>query len=306
MSLEQKLKQRKILRRLHSSEVAEAVKSGKKFILVENDFDNIPFGYSLIDMRHNGKSFRTLVPQSLLFYMANPGEGNVDDALDEITDFYDDIRDFEDNLLEDNDKSVQGTNWAVMARNAYETYLINKLTKSGDNPDKAEFDEEILKDLGLDDKYVSERVKAMAAVALDKNPNEIRKYGVDSVLKHVTVRERVEKELTREEFDNITCWAGSHYEIKEEYRNNPDIDYNIEYRHNKNYKVGKKTIHQRHEKFLDATVGKLEKEIENHKLQKHSSVGRHDLNLLRMYANLAYIAKENPNAQLSIQPLEEE
>lgn len=306
MSLEHKLRQKRMLRRLPSPEIAEAVKAGKKFILVENDLDNVPFGYSLIDMKHNNESFKTLVPQSLLFYMANPGEGDVDDALDEISDFYDEIRDFEDNLLEDNDKSVQGTNWAVLARNAYETYLINKLTEAGEDPDKPEFNEDVLKELGLDDKYVNERVKAIAALALGKSPDEIRRYGVDSVLKHVTVRGRTEKSITREEFDNIACWAGSHYEIKDEFRNNPDTEYRIEHRHDQGHRAGVKITHQRHEKFLDANVCGLEKDIESHRLERHGLAGRHDANLIRMYANIAHIAKENPRAQLLIQPKEKE
>ncbi|MFH1637722.1 MAG: hypothetical protein ABIB71_04840 [Candidatus Woesearchaeota archaeon] len=306
MSLEQKLRQKAvILRRTPSSDVAEAVRQGKKFIIVENDFDAVPFGYALINMPYKGKAFRTLVPQNLLFYLANPGEGDVDDALDEIADFYDEVKEFEHGMVEDNGTSVQGVNWAVLARNTYETYLINKLTKGDeDDPGRAEFKGDALKELDLDDKFVSDRAKAIAAIALDKNPDEVRKYGVDSVLKHVTVKERTEEQLTAQEFNQITCWAGSHYEIKEEYRHESNVDYNIEYRHDRDYKVGKKVTHQKTEKFLDTDVKKLEKEIEDYRVEKNDKVGRHDSNLTRMYVNLAHIAKEKPEAQLLIQPLE--
>src|SRR5207249_8723320 len=67
-----------ILRNLHSFPTRRSSDLKKKFIIVENEFDKtlVPKGYTLIDMRHKGDSFKTLVPQNLIFYMANPGEGD--------------------------------------------------------------------------------------------------------------------------------------------------------------------------------------------------------------------------------------
>ncbi len=306
MSLDEKFREGKkfVLRRTPSAEVLDKIRNGKKFIIVGQDFDNnIPLGYMLIDMRYKGESFRTLVPQNLLLFLANPGEGSVDDALDEIGDFYGEIEDFEDELLESNDDSVQGTNWAVTARTAYGTYLINKLTKASDgNADVAVWNEEIIKALDLDDDYVAQRVRAIAAVTLGKTAEQVKGFNLGSVLKHVTINERKVEQLSREEFDKVTCWAGSHYEIKEEYKNDPTVEYRIDRRHDTGHKVGEKITKKHDVPVLDARIGDLEKEIEDHRMSKGRIIGRHDLMLTRTYANLTYIAKEDPQKQLEIKP----
>ncbi|MBI5872131.1 hypothetical protein HZB88_03525, partial [archaeon] len=275
------------------------------FIIVNDNFDSsyIPLGYMLIDMKYKGDSFKTLVPQSLLFFLANPGEGDVDDALDEISDFYGNVQDFEDDLLEENGNSVQGTNWAVTARTAYATYLINKLTKpKGENADNPEWNKKTLKALDINDKFVARRIKAMAAVRLEKTAEEVRNYGLGDVLKHITVNERKVEQLSREEFDQITCWAGSHYKIKEEYQNNPDVEYRIDSKHSIGHKVGEKITKRQDVPVLDAKINQLEEEIQVYRKGKHDSLGRHDKMLIRMYANLVHIAKENSQKQLEIKP----
>ena len=311
MTLEHKFEEQRtvVVRRTPNPNIADAINSGNKFIIVTDTFLNseIPLGYMLIDMRYKGESFKTLVPQRLLYYIANPGEGSIDDALDELGDFYDEVEKFEDDLLEQNESSVQGTNWAVSTRNTYQVYLINKLTKGkqGD-ADTAEFNPETIKDLDIEDDFVSQRIKAIAAVALGKTADQVRKSDIKDVLRHVTVNERRVEALTVEEFAKITCWAGSHYEIKEEYRNDPNVHYEVDKMHDMNHKVGKKITHKQEVAVLDAKIGDLEKEIYVHrrqkKEQKGSHVGRHDSNLLRMYINLTYIAKEDPQKQLEIKP----
>ena len=311
MNLEDKIKQKIVMRRTPSAEVLEQVTRGNKFVIVEEEFDQnfVPQGYTLIDMKYKDDSFKALVPQSLLFYMANPGEGDLEDALDQISDFYGEAEDYEDDMIENGATSVQEANWATLARSAYGTYLINKLVKNkrGKKDENGEpipeYDEKRLEELDLDDKYVAERVKAIAALSLGKNQEEIKKYGIDSVLKHVTIRDNKTEKLTRAEFDKITCWAGSHYEIKEEYKGDNDgIEYQIDRLHSRGHKEGIKIIKKRDIQVLDSKIVELEDEIEKYRKEKHGEVGRHDRNLLRQYANLAYIAKENPKAQLDVMP----
>ncbi|PIN80598.1 hypothetical protein COV11_03765 [Candidatus Woesearchaeota archaeon CG10_big_fil_rev_8_21_14_0_10_30_7] len=305
MSLEKKFKQKNVfLRRSVPAEgVVEEVKKGNKFIVINETPVNIPLGYMFIDMQYKGESFKTLVPQNLLFFQANPGEGDADEALNELSDFYDNVQDFEDELLEENDDSVQGANWAVITRKNYGTYLINKLTKaSTDDVDIPEWDEKILEKLDLTDDYIVRRVKAMAAVALGKTTEQVKKHDLGDVLKHVTINERKVEQLSKEEFDQVTCWAGSHYEIKDEYKHNPNAQYSIEQRHDKTYKVGNKLINKREIAVLDAKIEDLEQEIRQYRRKKGSSIGRHDEMLLRTYTNLAFIAKENSRKQLEIKP----
>ena len=296
MSLEQKFRKKFILHRTPSEDVSNEIKQGKKFIVVDENFNSpVPLGYMLIDMKYRDGSFKTLVPQNLLFFLANPGEGSIDDALDEIGDFYGNVEEFEDGLLEENGESVQGTNWAVTARNAYTTYLINKLINSDEKG--PEWNEETLKSLNLEDDYVGRRVKAIAAVALGKTAEQVRNYNLGDILKHVTINQRKIEQLTSQEFDKITCWTGSHYEIKGEYKHKDDVEYEIDYRHDTNHKSGKKITNKQDVHVLDAKINELEDEIE-----KYKENGRHDKMLRRMYVNLRYIAKEDPQKQLEIKP----
>lgn len=311
MSLEEKVKEhpKLVIQKTPSARVLDEIKHGRKFVIVDDDFSQsfIPLGYMLIDMRYKDESFKTLVPQNLLYFLANPGEGDVDDALDEIADFYKEVEDYEDENLEKNGTSVQGTNWAVTARSAFQTYLINKLTKAGnDNPDVPEWNDDALKELNLDDDYVAKRVRAIAALCLGKTTeSDLKKYDLGDVVKHVTINERKVEQLSREEFDKITCWAGSHYDIKEEYRHKPDVDYSIDHRHDQSHKVGQKISHKRDTIVLDSRIDELENEIDDYRIQKNAGnggCGRHDRQLLRMYANINYIAKENASKQLEIKP----
>lgn len=312
MSLEERLihqQRTSVVRRYPSDQALEQLKQGKKFVVVEEEFDQsfVPEGYTLINMKHRGNCFRSLVPQVLLFYMANPGEGDTEDALEEIADFYDDAEDFEDDMIEEGETSVQETNWATLARNSYQTYLINRLVKhrKGEKEDGEpvpEFNHKVVYNLDLNDDYVVQRTKAIAALALGKTVDEINTSEIRDVLKHVTIREQKTEELSREEFEEVTCWAGSHYELKPEYRNRNDVQYEIQRRCDYSCMVGSKTTKSQRLPVLDAKISELEQEIVRHRTAKHGQLGRHDSALIRQYVNLAYIASEDPGAQLNITP----
>lgn len=310
MSLEEKFREEKkrVIRRLPTPEVLEQIGQGKKFIIVEHAFDPayLPDNYMVIDIQYRGESLKTVVPMNVMIYMSNPGEGDLDDALDEISDFYDEVKDFQNEHLENGDTSIQSTNWAGVARNSYSTYLINKLTQANeDDADVPEWNEETIEELDLHDDYVAQRVRAIAAVALGLDEKQVKAYDVGDVLRHVTVNERKEVPLTQEEFDQVACYAGSHYEVKPEFRGKDDVEYRIEHSYDRNHKVGKKIIKKHEVTVFDADIASLEQEIETHRKEKHGSLGRHDKNLIRQYANIAHIAKENPDCQLPVHPMEQ-
>lgn len=309
MSLEHKVKKtRKVLSRVPSNEVMEQVHEGKKFIPVEDDFDTPIDGYTLLSMQYRGDQFKLLVPHSFLFYVANEGEGNIDDALDELGDFYEEAKDYEEDLIAEGLTNVQEANVTTDARRAYHTFLINKLVTPTREKDEegepiAEFNQKALEELDLTDEYIIHRVKGIAALALDLGIEEVKAYGVGDLLKHVTVMQNRTETLTRAEFDRVTCWAGSHYEIKKEYQNNPNISYTVERRHNKRHRVGTKTTRKKDFEVFNHEIGKLEQEITEYRMGKHGGkLGRHDTNLIRAYTNLQYIAKKDPTAQLDVIP----
>ena len=307
MTLEHKFEEQRtvVVRRTPNPNIADAINSGNKFIIVTDTFLNseIPLGYMLIDMRYKGESFKTLVPQRLLYYIANPGEGSIDDALDEISDFYGDVEDFEEDIMRENGTSVQETDWAVMARGSYRTYLINKLVKSGRKNNEGEpvpeFKVDELNRLRLYDPEVKKITKAIAALALGKSIEDVGEYSVDGVLRHVTFTEVKTEQLSREEFDRITCWAGSHYEIKPEFK---DDGYKIEKRHDRDFKTGTRIITRT--RTVEAEIRKFEDEIEQIRKEKGDEIGRHDRALVRQYVNLVHIANVDPGNQLDIMPSE--
>ncbi len=315
MNLENRLNKKRIFRRFPTNEVLHQVNEGKKFVVVNEEFDTalVPQGYTLINMNYKGDVFRALIPQQLLWFMANAGEGAVDEALDDIADFYGEAENFEDEMIAKGNTSVQEADWATSAKNAYETYLVNKLTrnKKGERDENGEpipeFNPAELKRLGIEeDDYVGQRVRAIAAAALGKkSEEEVKKYKIEDVLKHVTIQEAKTVPLTKEEFQKITCWAGSHYEIKPEYKNKDDANYSIDKRHDKNHMVGTKTTKFREAAVLDTTIAQLEKEIIDHR-KAQGKQERHDQALIRQYVNLTYIAKEDPKAQLNIMPQKKE
>jgi len=54
MSLEQKFRKKFILHRTPSEDVSNEIKQGKKFIVVDENFNgNVPLGYMLIDMKYS-------------------------------------------------------------------------------------------------------------------------------------------------------------------------------------------------------------------------------------------------------------
>ena len=90
----------------------------------------------------------------------------------------------------------------------------------------------------------------------------------------------------------MRCLADSHYDLRPEFINDYEWDYDLRTM-NKTRKVVS---------GFNAKIAEIEDEIEKYRKEKHGEVGRHDRNLLRQYANLAYIAKENPKAQLDVMP----
>jgi hypothetical protein len=137
---------------------------------------------------------------------------------------------------------------------------------------------------------------------LSSRGEEIKKAELNDLLKHVIINKKTVEELSKEEFKNITCWAGSHYEIKDEYKNRDDVQYQIEYKHDRKYMQGKKTIHKKDIVVFDAKIRELEKEIRERRKKKGDNIKRHDEMMIRQYINMAYIAKENPKAQLEVTP----
>lgn len=293
-----KRKTKYIVPRTPSDEVIDQVEKGSRFIVVEDDMDDVPDGYMLLNMEYKGESFKALVPKRLVFYLANPGEGeDVDGALDDVSDFYGEAEKYEDNVMEGGGTNVQEAHLTTIAREAYKTYVVNKLTKDG-----RDFDDTVLEDLLLKDDYIEKRAKAMAAVCLGKTVEELKASDLKDVVKHVTIREKRTEKLTREEFKQITCWAGSHYEIKDEYRHNSDVSYDIDRRHDRGHTVGIKTVHKIEVEVFDEKIRNLEKDIMDYWKRQGRPIKRHDSAILRQYVNIKYIAKENKDAQLDIAP----
>ena len=296
------LQRRRILTRIPPERVYEEVRRGNKFIVLEEDIDIVPESYVLVDMKYKGDSFKTLVPQQLLFYLANPGEGSIDDALENVADFYNEVEDFEDGAINEGSINVQDINWATTSRSTYQVYLINKLTKNGKDYDKS-----VLDDLCLNHEYVQQRTRGIAALILGKTAEEIKEAKLTALLKHVTIsrtEKKVTENLSKTEAEKVRCYAGSHWELKPEYQTKgPEGE---------SYSIGPwgsvKKTYVKSEEIIEPVINKqitqLEDEIQRYREGKSKKINRHDRNLIRQYINLCYITKENQHFQLDIKPSE--
>ncbi len=307
------------VRRTPSSEISDLVAQGKKFIPVEQDFDKryVPDGYSKLNVTYKGERFIALVPQHVVAIIANEGEGDDNNALDELADFYDEIRQFEDGLILTGATNTAAIDLFTTTVDNYNTHLENALAvpkKEGDGSvdlDTPVFNRDLLAGLDVDDAFVEQRLKAMAAVMLGRDASELEAAELSDVLEHKTVRAAYSEKMTIDELKEATCYAGSHYALKPEFakgqrgytRGEKDgVQYEINRTANQDHLTGEKFVDEVKRPVLDTTVQKLQAEIEQHRRKKHGNVGRHDTQLLTKYANLAYIARERPMAQVDIQP----
>ncbi len=293
--LEKKLQQKYVAR--SDEDVAAYVGKKQKLIVVEKPLETIPQGYTQVTMTYRGEKHIFLIPEKAKFFMANPGEdGKPLDALDEIADFYAECSDFEHELKLGGTFSVTQTNVSTLARNSYAVWTINQLVKQQRGSETPEWNEEELDRLGVNDPYIRNRLQGVAALMLGKSAEDLQEAGLEDLLIHKTVQGSYKEILSDKEFNQITCWAGSHYELKPEYRN---AGYDIGRRHDMSHKKGWKISHEKEFSHLPG-IEKLEQEIGEHREQQGKTMTRHDKALIRTYVNMKYITKEDPAKQLDV------
>ena len=288
--------QKKYLART-KEDVARFVGKKQKLVVLENALDKIPFGYVQVTMMYKSERHIVLIPEKAKYFMANPGEdGDPLDALDELADFYEECKDFEGELLFKGEVSVPQTNVSMLARNSYGIWAINKLVTQKQSGEEPKWNEKELERLGVNDQYIDERLRGIAAIMLGKDVKEVQAAGLKDILVHKDVKGTFKEVLTEKEFDEVTCWAGSHYELKKQFQGN---GYKIEHRHDTGFKKGWKVFDEKEFVHLPA-IEQLEREIHERQKQLGKESTHHDKALLRTYANLKYIAKEDPNKQLDV------
>ncbi len=257
---------------------------GNKFIPVPNNYVNNDPDYSRIKVGINGKDYSFLVPSSVMVYVANKGEGDVEDGLDELRDLYNDLRSFEKELINKSSTCPQESIFAEKTRYSYNVYLLNKLIKDGKN-----YDSGVLKNLCINNKKVNDNVRTIVMKKLGKGVNDMKEAELENMLEHVTVNSW--EELSGEELNEVRCYAGSHYELKKKYRESSD--YNM--RRNNVFKKREVDTH-----FFDKTINDCLKNIEEIRVKEGKELSVHDNNLIKMYINLKYLKKEGK--ELPINP----
>src|SRR3989338_10214014 len=90
-------------------EVELKIRQGKKFIFVDDGYDPeaVPDGFSLVEHSYRGKTFKAIIPHSVLHHMGNKPGGDPKRALKELSDFCREGKDYE----EHGEISPQGINW---------------------------------------------------------------------------------------------------------------------------------------------------------------------------------------------------
>ncbi len=289
---------------------------------------------AVVPLEYRTKTWYMLVQKQLVYFVANAGEGNpkdADEAMDVISDFDECVKKYEKELAKKGETCVQQAYFTTQARKAYGVYCINKLVKTGkgrdeDGEPEPEFNKETIERLALDDKDVIDNLKGIAAIRLDKQASELKKYAPKEVLRHVRVVTDIEA-LTKEEFERVAqivkntvrCDCGSHFEyremdtgertLKQEYaRNGPvekqgDVQYEV-YKDGDKYK-GRKTIFLEESEIARAgeNIEKLLKNIEAIRKKNGLKIRKHDNALIKQYINTVYLsAYRNPNVLLDVSP----
>ncbi len=250
----------------------------KKLIILEKPAENPPDGYVQLVLAYKGEKFVALVPEKVKNYMAGGNGNSSTESLDEITEFYRDCSDFEGELYFANIFSTPQTEISTLARKSYGVHILNRLVKNTN--DGIEHISSEIDRLCINDSYVSDRIKAMAAIQLGKKTSELKEANLEDLLVDITTK--VQHETTKAY--QVACDCGSHIEYRTQY---------------------KTEITERDETFTsNPEITKLENEIEDYRKQKDKETTPHDTQIIRQYANATYITAENPDKQFDICPPE--
>ena len=261
-----------------SPEIELRIRQGKKFIFVDNDYDPeaVPDGFSLVEHAYRGNIFKAIIPHSVLYHMGNNGD-NSKNALRELSDFCKEGADYE----EKGKISAQGINWITRGKDSYVTHLTTILTsaKRANGKEEIVFNNEAVKHLMLDQPYIEQRLKAIAAIALGADVKEIQKIpDLSQIAIHVSDIPHIEETVVP---SFVRCECGSHIEVRQQY-------------------VIKSVIKNSSLETIDLNMHKLEQEIYEYIGKNGSKLDDEDHNLIRQRINLEYIAYKNPGAQLPI------
>jgi hypothetical protein len=285
-------------------EALRLARKGKALIIVASDFEErfVPKGYVKLKLNTpDHQNFIGLVPQQAFFYLDshNLSNGGIDEGLEALTALYDAIES-ENDLNGASRINAGGVDLAVTVRRNYQTLLVNKLVEGQKEEKKgkaeyAEYDKDEVERLCLDDKYVTERMRGIAAIALGKTPEQIKEQGLEKVLGFDTLEH--EAEITEKEFRQITemryvprgdphtktmrCLGDSHYYLKEEYKSGENgWDYDLR-------TMTKTRTDLTPSKIADMV--KLEEEIHSHQKKKRKGeINDSDRNATRMVINMKY------------------
>lgn len=257
-------------------EVELKIRQGKKFILVDDSYDPeaVPDGFSLVEHSHRGKIFKAIIPHSVLYHMGNKPGGDPKQALKELSDFCREGEEYEDK----GNISPQGINWINRGGDRYVARLTTLLTyaKKVDGREEIGFTNELVKHLMFDDPYVEQRMKAIAALALGVNINELqRTQDLSQIAVHVTNIPSAEETLIPH---FVRCDHGSSIELKAQY-------------------AVKRVVRTTAVETIDLNMARHEKEIHDH-ISASAPLDPQDCNLIRQRINLEYIASKNPKALL--------
>ena len=199
--------------------------------------------------------------------------------------FYDECKAYEGQIYFEEIFSPQQTEISTLGRSYYENHVLNRLVKGNDghgghhgNP---EFNGEELERLCLNDEYVSTRVKAMAAIQTGKKPKELRESNLSDIIQEVEETVEHETVKSRQVASSIGCCM---------------------FKYRTEYFTEKTTAKESFE--VNPQISALETEIEDYRAKKGVEISPHDAALIREYANLTYISKENPRKSFDITPPE--
>lgn len=270
-------------------DIAEAVKQGKKFIVVRADYSGgVPDGLEMFEIVYGSQVFKAMMPRASLRMYARAGEGDAKLGLDELADCYQDIKAYENKMIEEGLTSCQEMAWATSTREKYVVWATDYLTKVKHDTAGAEiieFDEARLKEFCLNDSNLESILKEIAALQLDVESRELREVSeLSQYAKHVT---KIEYDDVIADIMQVRCDCGSHVEIRTQFRQ----------------RSVRKTIDIPQDSTGISSL--MDKVIEYQRENSENWTGfheRHASNITKHYINIKYIYPTNPGKEFELTP----
>jgi hypothetical protein len=261
--------------------------------------------YAPAHVEIDGKEKHFLIKQQAAISINRDGSDDPDIGLMETTKAYCEFKErVERPNMDKGESDPADSIVGTKIQDAHDNYLVTKLVRGKEGNTKAEFDDKTLKELGFKDKYVSDRLEAMAMSAL--GVKELPESGGDltGIIEHVDKAYMHTEKIEGKEFERVFCYAGSHWRVRDDYRGAEGEEVEADSMSRSVRSGRRRTPRKRIFQTFTPDVQKYEEEIIKH-LREKGKLHPDTRNLARTYVNLKHILPNDKSKALPTYPNDE-